>query len=169
MGTVESWPELLIEHLGKGHGQLWEHRWRQSPLWPEGVEPGCTTLRPHLRADCHWARISFWRSLPSDALPCKPRIFWYRWAIFFPSFIAPLYSASPFIITFVVAPFPLYWSVPLLCQVQNSFKLENFALDKPEVDSHIVENRIVFLICTLSFPRTAKIKWLPKSQLGLIL
>ena len=27
MGTAESQPEPLIEHLGKG--QLWEHRWRQ--------------------------------------------------------------------------------------------------------------------------------------------
>jgi len=26
MGTVEPWPELLIEHLGKGPGQPWEHR-----------------------------------------------------------------------------------------------------------------------------------------------
>jgi len=26
MGTVESWPELLIEHLRKGPGQPWEHR-----------------------------------------------------------------------------------------------------------------------------------------------
>jgi len=28
MGTVESRPEALVEHLGKGPGQLWEHRWR---------------------------------------------------------------------------------------------------------------------------------------------
>jgi len=26
MGTAESQPEPLIEHLGKGPGQLWEHR-----------------------------------------------------------------------------------------------------------------------------------------------
>ena len=26
MGTVESRPEPLIEHLGKGSGQPWEHR-----------------------------------------------------------------------------------------------------------------------------------------------
>ena len=52
MGTVESQPEPLIEHLGKGPGQPWEHRWRQLAVWPEGVEPGHTCLRPHLRADC---------------------------------------------------------------------------------------------------------------------
>ena len=26
MVTAESWPEPLIEHLGKGPGQPWEHR-----------------------------------------------------------------------------------------------------------------------------------------------
>jgi len=26
MGTVKSWPEPLMEHLGKGHGQPWEYR-----------------------------------------------------------------------------------------------------------------------------------------------
>jgi len=29
MGTVESRPEPLIDHLRKGLGQLREHRWRQ--------------------------------------------------------------------------------------------------------------------------------------------
>ena len=29
MGTAESQPEPLIEHLGKGPSQPWEHRWRQ--------------------------------------------------------------------------------------------------------------------------------------------
>ena len=28
-GTVESHPEPLIDHLGKGPGQPWEHKWRQ--------------------------------------------------------------------------------------------------------------------------------------------
>ena len=34
-----------------------------SPEWPEGVEPGCTSPRPHLRADSQGGRISSWRSL----------------------------------------------------------------------------------------------------------
>jgi len=34
-----------------------------SAVWLEGVEPGCTSPRSHLRADCHWGRISFWRLL----------------------------------------------------------------------------------------------------------
>ena len=29
MGTVESRPETLIDHLRQGLGQPWEHRWRQ--------------------------------------------------------------------------------------------------------------------------------------------
>jgi len=54
MGTAESQSEPLIEHLGER---------TQSPLGVQvkviylcdqkGVEPGCTFLRPHYRADCH--------------------------------------------------------------------------------------------------------------------
>ena len=58
MGTVESQPEPLIDHLRWALCLLWEHRWRQ-PLWWEGMEPGCNSPRPHLRADCHWGRFSF--------------------------------------------------------------------------------------------------------------
>jgi len=38
----------------------------------EGVGPGPTSLRSHLRADCHWGKISFWRWLPLEFL-CKPK------------------------------------------------------------------------------------------------
>ena len=82
-----------------------------SAVWLEGLQPGCTSLRPHLRADCPWGRISFWRSLLGEPFPCKPGILWYRWAIFFPSLIAPFYCAGLSVITpFAVMPFPLYWS-----------------------------------------------------------
>jgi len=54
MGTVESWPEPLtiwgkhwISHRSAGEGS--------KAVWLEGVEPGCTSPRPHLRADCPWA------------------------------------------------------------------------------------------------------------------
>ena len=69
-----------------------------SAVWPEGVEPGCTSLRPHLRADCHWARIFSWRSLFAETFPCEPGIFSYWWAIFFPSFLAPFYCAGPSVV-----------------------------------------------------------------------
>ena len=52
-------------------------------LWLEEVEPGCTSLRPHLRADCYWGRSSFWRSLLGAAFSHEPGIFWYGRAIFF--------------------------------------------------------------------------------------
>jgi len=29
MGTVESWPEPLVDHLRQALSQAWEHRWRQ--------------------------------------------------------------------------------------------------------------------------------------------
>ena len=37
------------------------------------MEPGSTLPRPHLRADCHWGRISFWRSLLCEAFHCEPK------------------------------------------------------------------------------------------------
>ena len=64
MGTVQSWPEPLIDHLRQGLGQLWEHRWRQFTY---------LTGRPHLRADYHWGRIFFWRYLLFGVFHCKPR------------------------------------------------------------------------------------------------
>ena len=36
MGTVESWPEPLIEHLRKGLGQPWEHRTATGEESPSG-------------------------------------------------------------------------------------------------------------------------------------
>jgi len=30
-----------------------------SHVWPEGLQPGCTSLRTHLRADCQLGRFSF--------------------------------------------------------------------------------------------------------------
>ena len=46
MGTLESWPEPLVKHLGKRPSQPWEHSWRQFRCVSEGVEPGCTPPRP---------------------------------------------------------------------------------------------------------------------------
>jgi len=42
-----------------------------SAVRQEGVEAGCTSLRPHLRADCHWGRVSGWRSLPCGFVPAS--------------------------------------------------------------------------------------------------
>ena len=48
----------------------------------KGVEPGCTSLGPHLRANCCWGKVSGWRSFLGEVFPCGPGIFWYGWAIF---------------------------------------------------------------------------------------
>jgi len=68
--TVESQPEPLIDHLRQGlsHGSTGEGN---SCVWPEGVEPGYTSLRPHLRAECLWGRISFWRFLLCGTFHCE--------------------------------------------------------------------------------------------------
>jgi len=34
---------------------------------PEGVEPGCTSFRPHLRGECHLGEISLLWSFPLGA------------------------------------------------------------------------------------------------------
>jgi len=75
MGTVESWPEPLLEHPGKGLVSPGSTGGDSSAVGQEGVEPGCTSLRPHLKADCYWGRISGWRWLLNTAFPCKPGIF----------------------------------------------------------------------------------------------
>jgi len=60
LGTAESRPEPLIDHLKQAASQLWEHRWRQPTCVTRWVEPGSTSPRPHLRADCHPERVSSW-------------------------------------------------------------------------------------------------------------
>ena len=105
MGTVESLPdwapgERTHSTLGPQVKAIHLCDWK-------GVEPGCTSLRPHLRADCHWGRVSSWSSLFGEAFPCKPGIFWYGWAIFFPSYIVPLCCANPFIAHLCCNAFPV--------------------------------------------------------------
>jgi len=73
--TTFSKPELMymwellshgLNHLlitwGKGPVSPGSTSEGNSSEWLEGVEPGCTSLRHHLRADCHRGRIFFWRS-----------------------------------------------------------------------------------------------------------
>ena len=66
------------------HGlNLWSTTWAESaagaqvntisPEWLEGVEPGCTPPRPHLRADSQGERFSTWRLLLLEPF-CEPRI-----------------------------------------------------------------------------------------------
>jgi len=52
METVESQPEPLIDHLRQvlNAGSTGEGN---SSVGQEGVEPGCTSPRPHLTAVCH--------------------------------------------------------------------------------------------------------------------
>ena len=55
---LTTWGKHWVSHGSTGEGN--------SAVWPEGVEPGCTSPRSHLWADCLWGRISFWRSLPLE-------------------------------------------------------------------------------------------------------
>ena len=50
MGTVRPRPQPVIEHLGKGHTQPWEHRWKQFIRVTRRVESGTSSPSPHLGA-----------------------------------------------------------------------------------------------------------------------
>ena len=105
MGTVESCPEPLTEHLGKvlspfSPGSTGEGN---SAVWPEGVEAGCTSLRPHLRADCHWGRISGWRFLSCGVSLVSLDL--QRWVSTYPFSLQHLSVVSPFVITPPLSPF----------------------------------------------------------------
>ena len=52
---LTTWGKHWVSHGSTGEGN--------SAVWLEGVEPGCTSPRPHLRADWHWGRIFLWRLL----------------------------------------------------------------------------------------------------------
>ena len=68
---LTTWGKHWVSHGSTGEGN--------SPVWPEGVEPGSTSPRPHLRADCHWGRISFWRLLLVEFLESLQ----HWWALLF--------------------------------------------------------------------------------------
>ena len=57
---LTTWGKHRVSHRSTGEGN--------SSVWPEGVEPGSTSPRPHLKADCHWGRISSWRLLLLESL-----------------------------------------------------------------------------------------------------
>jgi len=83
-----TWGEHWVSRGSTGEGN--------SAVWPEGVEPGCTSPRLHLRADYYWGRISFWRLFPLEFL-CKPRIW--------------------------VSVFICFWSPPFHCDNASSYDL----------------------------------------------
>ena len=83
-----TWGEHWVSCRSTGKGN--------SPVWPEGMEPGSTSPRTHLRADCRRGRISFWRSL----------ILEFFFFFFFPVSLGCRWAFS-FIFNY---PFPLWWS-----------------------------------------------------------
>ena len=63
MVTVESQPEPLIDHLGKDWSALGAQVKAVQLCDRKGWSLAAPLLDPHLRADCHRGRISFWRAL----------------------------------------------------------------------------------------------------------
>ena len=104
MGTVESWtsdwpPEASVESAAGAQVNA------ISPEWPEGVEPGSTPPRPHLRADSQGGRISIWRSLLLEPF-CEPRT-WVR-SLFHYFFVNTIISLVQY----------LYTCLPYTCQLK---------------------------------------------------
>ena len=73
------------------------------PVWPEVVQPGSTSPRPHLRADSHRGRISFSGDHSSWSPFGKPR----TWVSFF---ILSDYFFSDVIVSYTVYLFALHLS-----------------------------------------------------------
>ena len=65
-GWVSVWE--LLSHSLNHWLIIWGKDWvspgnsseGNSHVWPEGVKPGCTSFRSHLRADCHWGSFPLW-------------------------------------------------------------------------------------------------------------
>ena len=70
MGTAESRPEPLIDHLRQALSQPHGHRWMQFHL--SDWKGWSLAPRPHLRADSQERRLSIWKSLSLDSF-CEPR------------------------------------------------------------------------------------------------
>ena len=72
------WCMELLSHSLNHWWSTWGKDWvscgstgeGNSAVW-SGVEPGCTSPRPHLRADCPWRRFCFWRFLLCGAFQYK--------------------------------------------------------------------------------------------------
>lgn len=70
----------LHSHTKGVYGNCWTSDWqpegstesatraqvKATHLLTSGLEPGSTSPRHHLRADCYWGRICFWRLLPLE-------------------------------------------------------------------------------------------------------
>ena len=104
MGTVDSWPQPLIEHLGKEPVSPGSTGEGNSGVWPEGVEPACSSLRPPFKG---------WLPLGKDlsggpsfvefslASPALQR----QWVVLFPSLIISFHCVSFSVIILLVSPF----------------------------------------------------------------
>ena len=89
-----------------------------SDVWPEGVEPGCTSLKPHLRADCQGGRIFWLEILFLWSFLCKPQSSETREHF---SSVTPFCCAISFIITPGVSP--LYCIDPSDCYRHRRYNL----------------------------------------------
>ena len=114
MGTVESQPEPLIDHLRGALSQLQGHRWTQFHL------SDSTPPRPHLRADSQGGRISIWRSLLLEPF-YEPRT--RVSSLFHYSFVNAIISLVLYLYTYL--PYNLYTCLPYTPKPTNQKKKKN--------------------------------------------
>jgi len=103
------------------------------------VEPGCTPPRPHLRADCPWGRVSFWRLLLFGVFLCKPtssdmgKHFFFFTMIIFPTISPVKYHPNCFIFLTVQMHFSFLWCVCIMYQYSHSDKITYFGASLPQL------------------------------------
>ena len=121
MGTVESWPEPLIDHLMWALSQLQGHRWTQFHLSDRN-------LRPHLRADSEGGRISLWRlSLLEPFCELRTQIsssFHYSFMNVLISLVLYLFTLRSVYMFPIVTQYKANTFLLLLCYTNSVFKGE---------------------------------------------
>ena len=125
---LTTWGKHWVSHGSTGEGN--------SAVWPEGMEPGSTTPTPHLRADCHWGRISLSRLLLVEFLVSLQH--WWAFFLFISDYLfqydnlssyMPLKDQPNFSVYLLimhplsqVPPFSFYFLLFLKCWLK-AFKL----------------------------------------------
>jgi len=87
---LSTWGKDSVRPRGTGEGN--------SSVWPEGVEPGCSSQTSFQGWLPLGKVLFFWRSFFVEVFYCEARIFWCGWAIFFLCFIVPFSCAGPSIV-----------------------------------------------------------------------
>ena len=105
MGTVESWPEALIEHLGKRTQSALGAQVKAIQLWDQKGLSLTAPLLDLIEGLTALGKGLFLEIPPSWSFLLWALMFRLRRAVLFPFLITPFYCVIPFVITPRVSPF----------------------------------------------------------------